>query len=98
LFEVLHSLRRRKIYRRNFFRRDDFFRRSLSPVRVDDEMTTVAQPEIFPETDSDWINALTDKERRLRDAAVETSGGGRITDGDTEAGTGNSTRHQVLMT
>ncbi len=43
-------------------------------------MNTGAQPAILPETDSDWINALTDEACRLHDAAVEAYGGGRLDD------------------
>src|SRR5262249_2915493 len=41
-------------------------------------MTTAAQPEIPPETDIDWINALTGEACRLHDVAVGAYGGGRI--------------------
>ena len=40
-------------------------------------MNTETQPELSPETESDWINALTDEACRLHDAAVEAYGGGR---------------------
>lgn len=40
-------------------------------------MATTTQPEILPEADSDWINALSDEARRLHDAAVKAYGGGR---------------------
>src|SRR5262249_46581236 len=39
-------------------------------------MTTAAQPQLLPMTDSNWINALTDEACRLHDAAVEAYGGG----------------------
>jgi tetratricopeptide (TPR) repeat protein len=41
-------------------------------------MNTAAQLELSPETNSDWVNALTDEACRLHDAAVEAYGGGRI--------------------
>lgn len=40
-------------------------------------MNAAAQMEILQETNSDWINALTDEACRLHDAAVEAYGGGR---------------------
>src|SRR5262245_19364011 len=41
-------------------------------------MTTAGHMEIPPETDIDWINALSDEACRLHDVAVEAYGGGRI--------------------
>jgi len=40
-------------------------------------MNTATQPELLPETESDWINALTDEACRLRDAEIEANSGGR---------------------
>src|SRR5215471_14171906 len=41
-------------------------------------MNTAKQPELLPETESDWINALSDEACRLHDAAVEAYGAGRV--------------------
>ncbi|HKC85909.1 MAG TPA: tetratricopeptide repeat protein, partial [Blastocatellia bacterium] len=41
-------------------------------------MNTVKQPELLPETESDWINALSDEACRLHEAAVEAYGAGRV--------------------
>jgi tetratricopeptide (TPR) repeat protein len=38
-------------------------------------MNTATLPELSPETESDWINALTDEACRLHEAAVEAYGG-----------------------
>jgi hypothetical protein len=48
------------------------------------EMNTATQPELLPETESDWINALTDEACRLHDAAVEAYGCGRGQNGHYE--------------
>jgi hypothetical protein len=45
------------------------------------EMNTATQPELSPETESDWINALTDEACRLRDAEIEANGLGRVSSG-----------------
>jgi tetratricopeptide (TPR) repeat protein len=41
-------------------------------------MYTETQPELLPETESDWINALSGEACRLHDAAVEAHGAGRF--------------------
>src|SRR5215510_7447643 len=42
------------------------------------EMNTAKQTELLPETESDWINALSDEACRLHEAAVEAYGAGRV--------------------
>jgi hypothetical protein len=44
-------------------------------------MKTATRPELSPEPESDWINALSDEDCRLRDAKVEANGGGRVSSG-----------------
>src|SRR5215470_6511338 len=46
------------------------------------EMNTAKQPEILPETESDWINSLSDEACRLHEAAVEAYGAGRVDEAD----------------
>src|SRR5262249_5094602 len=41
-------------------------------------MNTAKQSELLPETESDWINALSDEACRLHEAAVEAYGAGRF--------------------
>src|SRR4030095_16371226 len=41
-------------------------------------MTTRAQAEFLPTTNSDWIDALSEKACRSHDAAMEAYGGGRL--------------------
>src|SRR5262245_61353687 len=41
-------------------------------------MNIETQPELSPETESDWTDALTDEACRLHGVAVEAYGGGRV--------------------
>jgi hypothetical protein len=72
-------LRSRKIYRRIFFRRDDCFRRSLSPVGVDEEMTAVSSLNISIgiinfRAGRRWLAAISSMPTRRRSRAKQPDG------------------------